>query len=642
MSIIAGIIRFTGEPVLTADLTAAAARMIEPGIGEAQFWANHGAGFVAKQKVVTLEDLAEQQPWVGCDGQWVLIHDGRIDNREELAQALGIHLHCDMVPDGQLLLLALERWGEAALPRLLGDFVFALWDIRQQRLLLARDQMGRRTLYYHHGNGFLAFANTYPALLALPCVPSRVDELGIADFLILNMHHPENTFYEQVRRLPKAHYANYDRNGLKLSRYWSPEPGKTVRLSNDEEYVEAAREHLERAVACRLRAKDGIAAQISGGLDSSAVATSCARLLAPNRLLAICSVPPEGMELPAPGPAWYNDERPYLAQIAPLHPNLDIQTASSREPHWIEQDPRAFFEVAGLPMRNISNIGWFLPGYEQVAHVGITVLLTGTLGNAAWSFDGVRSLSDMFRQGRWLRLVRELYLTGKRAPLGREWQYLLKKEVIRPQFSSALLRQLRRLRVREVEPWTGYSAINPAFAREIGLYERCRAAGHDADFAGTADGQGMMRSMLNRNEHGADITTALRSFTGIEQRTPLLDVRLIEFFLALPQEQFLKDGLSRRIARRALADRLPHTVLDKERIGMQNPEILHRLELLRPGFAAALRELRQSSLVSRCIDLPRLEQIVRDWPQQGMELWLTLPRAMNVAHFLRWTECGLV
>lgn len=640
MSAIAGIVRLTGEPVGEEDLAASARRMVEPGLLEASYWTQGGTGFVSRQAIVTSEDLAERQPWTSGDGQRVLIHDGHLYNREELAAALGLSLKEATVPDGWLLLHALERWGEAALPRLIGDFVFAWWDARRQRLLLARDQMGGRALYYHQGNGFLAFASSFRALLALPGVPRKVDELGVADFLILNKHHPVNTFYEDVRRLPRAHTAHFDRSGLKFQAYWALEAKPLLRLSGDDEYVEAAREHLERAVACRLRAHGRVAAQISGGLDSSAVAVTAARQLAPERLFAVCSVPPEGLALPPPEPAWYNDERPYLTEIAAQHPHLELHLASSLDPHWVESRPEAFFEAGGIPARNISNLGWFMPGFERVTQAGIKVLLTGELGNGAWSFDGLRSFSDMFRQGRWLRLARELYLTGKQAPFGWKWQRLLRTEIIRPQLPPALLHQIRRLRGREIEAWTGYSAINPAFARETGLLERCRKAGYDAGFVGARDGQGMMLEMLRRNENGADGSTALRAAFGIEQRNPLLDVRLIEFFLSLPQEQFLKDGLSRRLARRALADRLPRSVLEKEKIGKQNPEILHRLGQLRGSLMAEIGELRQSPLAARCIDLARLERIVREWPQQGMEVRLALPRALNVARFLRWTEQG--
>lgn len=638
MSAIAGIVRFAGEPVSAHDLAASSRRMMEPELLEAKFWSEKSAGLVVRQSLVTSEDMMERQPWMSGDGKRVLVLDGRIDNREQLAAALGIVLNKETVPDGWLLLQALERWGEAAPARLIGDFVFALWDAQKRRLLLARDQMGMRTLYYYQGRGFLAFASTYPALLDLPGVPNEVDELGIADFLVLNPHYPENTFYRNVHRLPPATTAIFDHGGLSFTTYWTAGSAPQLRLSCDEEYVEAAREQLERAVACRMRAKDAIASQISGGLDSSAVATTAARQLVPNRMFAVCSVPPEGMTLPPPTAAWYNDERPYLREIAALHPNLDIHLASSIEPHWIEKDPSVFFEAGGMPARNVTNIGWFMPGYDLVTQAGIKVLLSGQGGNPAWSYDGLRALSDLFKQGNWLHLGRELYLTGKRAPYGWDWKRLLSREVLRPRLPSALLRLRRRIKTGEAELWSAYSMINPAFAREIDLDERNRKAGHDMCFPGQQDSRTMMLAMLHKMEHGRDINTAIRTLTGIENRAPLCDIRLIDFFLSLPQQQFLQNGVSRRLARQALSDRLPASVLEKERIGMQNPEISYRMDALRSEMSAELAELAKIPLVARCIDLPRLEKTVRDWPTKGMEVTLALPRALNVARFLRWTK----
>lgn len=157
------------------------------------------------------------------------------------------------------------------------------------------------------------------------------------------MRHPVNTLYEGVSRVPKASCAVFDGNGLRINTYWDPTPTRQIRFPSDGEYVEAMREQLEQAVACRLRAKDGIASTMSGGLDSSAVAATAARLLMPNRLLAITSVPPEGMKLSPLSPAWYVDERPYVKAIAQMHPNMDLVLASSDEPHWIETDPTPFF-----------------------------------------------------------------------------------------------------------------------------------------------------------------------------------------------------------------------------------------------------------------------------------------------------------
>ncbi|HXU94723.1 MAG TPA: hypothetical protein VFP33_13815, partial [Gallionella sp.] len=161
MSVIAGLIRFDGMPAHVEELALAAGRLNSPGLGEPAYWAEGGAALLIRQRIVTREDLAERQPLGGGGGKRVLVYDGRLDNREEIAAALGVRLNGETVPDGHLLLAALERWGEQALPRLIGDFALALWDKENRKLLLARDQMGRRTLYYHHGGNFVAFATTY-------------------------------------------------------------------------------------------------------------------------------------------------------------------------------------------------------------------------------------------------------------------------------------------------------------------------------------------------------------------------------------------------------------------------------------------------------------------------------------------------
>ncbi|MFY9259503.1 MAG: asparagine synthase-related protein [Gallionella sp.] len=638
MSAIAGIVRFSGEPLSIADLLPAAQRMNAVGIHAPQFWIQDGVGLVVRQRWMTPEDVAEQQPWVGGGGHLVLVYDGRLDNREEVAAALGISLNADIVPDGLLLLKALERWGEAALSKLIGDFALALWDRQTQQLLLARDRMGGRTLYYYQGAGFIAFASTYLALMALPNVPNKIDELGIADFLVLNPHHPENTFYQHIRRVPAAHTATFTRQGLALSSYWTARPARELRLSSDQEYVEAAREQLDRAVACRMRARTPIAAAISGGLDSSAVASTAARLQPSQTLFTTCSVPPEGAELPPENAIWYNDERPYVTQIAAQYPNMDLHLVSSTQLHPLENHSEPLFEAGGIPSRNITNIGWFMPAYQQAADAGIQVFLTGEGGNAAWSWDGLRNLTTLLRQGRWFEFARELYITGQRAPWGFNTATLLRREILQPLLPPSILRLRHPWRAQDTQPWSGYSAVHPDFAREIQLYERSRAAGHDVCFHGEADGLAQRLTMLHRIEHGRETAAMLRNLTGVEFRAPLQDSRLVEFCLAIPAAQFLKDGVPRRLPRLALADRLPASVLSKDRIGRQNPEILTRLAATRADLLTEIAQLAQIPLVVRCIDLDRLANIVQTWRTDNQEVTLVLPRTLNVARFLRWHE----
>ncbi len=631
MSVIAGLIRFSQAPVYAQELETAAARLHAPRVGEPTYWVEDSAGLLLRQRIATPEDMFERQPWIGGGGKLVLVYDGRIDNREELAAALCIALNDGVVPDGRLLLLALERWGEAALPRLIGDFALALWDKQNHRLLLARDQMGGRSLFYHQGAGFVAFATTYPALLGLPGVPKTVDERVIADLLISNNHHPEQTFYAGIHRVPSASFAVFDGKGSRINRYWTPEPKRQLRLSSDEEYAEAMREQLDRAVSCRLRAKGQVASMMTGGLDSSAVAATAARLLAPNRLVTVTSVPPEGMELPALR-GWYNDERPFASAIAALHPNMDMRLVSTLEPHWIETDPAHYFAAGGMPIRNASNLGWLVPGLEMIAAEDITVLLNGEGGNGAWSWNGLRVLNKLFRQGRWISLARELHLTGRHRPYGMNWKSLLRSEVLQHLKPTVI-----KHRGHSSEEWAGYSAINPEFAREIDLVDRCHQDGNNLLRRNPADGLDQRVYMLGRIGRRGEAEAVQRALTGVEARAPLLDIRLLEFCLSIPQEQFLKDGIPRRLTRSALADRLPPLVLENRLLGKQNPEIMQRMGRGRANLIDELEELKQIPLAARCLDLPRLVTIVRDWPDD-MQVTLALPCALNVGRFLRWAE----
>ncbi|MGZ8999300.1 MAG: hypothetical protein ACXW2T_10655, partial [Allosphingosinicella sp.] len=128
---------------------------------ESAQWSDGARVAIGRRIYRTLpEDVWDRAVRVGGDGRLALAADVRLDNRDELAGDLGIGpVDLRSLCDSDLLLRALERWDEGAVDRLVGDFAFALWDGGRQRLLLARDFIGRRPLHYHHGRGFFAFAS---------------------------------------------------------------------------------------------------------------------------------------------------------------------------------------------------------------------------------------------------------------------------------------------------------------------------------------------------------------------------------------------------------------------------------------------------------------------------------------------------
>ena len=165
------------------DARDSCARMLSAlqpyGIHHKGMWAE-GAIALGRTLYRTLpEDRYDRQPLQVADGSAVLVADLRLDNRSELIADLGLGGSAATMADSDILARAWEAWGEACVPRLIGDFAFIVWDARRDLLFGARDPLGRRPLFYHHARGFAAVSSMPKGLLALPEIP-RADPVGVA------------------------------------------------------------------------------------------------------------------------------------------------------------------------------------------------------------------------------------------------------------------------------------------------------------------------------------------------------------------------------------------------------------------------------------------------------------------------------
>jgi len=168
----------------------------------------------------TPESLSETLPFIHAETGCAITADLRLDNRDELIAALGLDAKDRVIGDGEIILHAYLRWGEDCPARLLGDFAFAIWDPRGRKLFCARDQMGMKQLIWHRTQGRLfAFASEPRAVLLAEGVPKRINEGRIADFLenYLEGIDYTSTFFEEVFRLPPAHYLTVSADRFDLS-----------------------------------------------------------------------------------------------------------------------------------------------------------------------------------------------------------------------------------------------------------------------------------------------------------------------------------------------------------------------------------------------------------------------------------------
>src|SRR5262249_16129378 len=146
--------------------------------------------------------------------------------------------------DQALMMAAFERWGEQAPDRLQGDFGFAVWQPRRQRLILASDGHGTVPLFHCRTDRFVAVSTNPMALLALNGVPRDLDPMALAAQISARTVGGDRTIYRAIRRLPRAAVAVLDRTTSRCSPYWQPRRRPTLRLKSDDDYVEAGREVL--------------------------------------------------------------------------------------------------------------------------------------------------------------------------------------------------------------------------------------------------------------------------------------------------------------------------------------------------------------------------------------------------------------
>ncbi len=218
-----------------------------------------------------------QEDGIKTNNDLVLMFLGRIDNIRYLSGKL--NMPGDST-DIDLVFRAYELFGENCPEHLIGDFSFAIFDKKRQKLLLAKDQVGVKPLFYLLKENCLFFATTIADLISLLKKKEPLNQKYIAKELLSYQQEVEDTFYESVKRLKPAHTLVFDsKHELQISRYWDLAPIDLSHLKTDQEIYTLLLKTLEEAITCRIRKSHRVGCQLSGGMDSSAIAVLLSRLM---------------------------------------------------------------------------------------------------------------------------------------------------------------------------------------------------------------------------------------------------------------------------------------------------------------------------------------------------------------------------
>jgi asparagine synthase (glutamine-hydrolysing) len=562
-----------------------------------------------------------------------LVADVRLDNRPELVAHLGLaRADHARLPDAALLFESLLKWGDDAVNHWVGEFAFAFWDGAKQQLLLGRDILGLRPLYFHRGKDFFAFASMPSGLHALEDVPYDFDPEFMAERLALIPHVGPRSFFKDIERVESAHIVRVTREGVQAYKYWTP-PSPSASAARPKDYEEGLRNVLDEAVTAQLRGTgDVVASQLSGGLDSSTVTATAARLLPAGKVIAFTAVPRAGFAGRTP-PGTIASEAELAAATARLYPNIEhvlVENACGSPLDGL--DPGFLYHQQ--PTANLSNWVWGRSINRAARDRGANTLFKGGLGNLTISYSGLELLPFLLANGRLVKLAQYVFQLARHGmPL-----LALGAQTVGPFVPAPMWRTLRRIGGRSVGPMS-YSAVSHPQSAELQRKGNARTF----DLAGRPRRDPYeTRLWAYSQADGGNSYKGILAEYGLSVRDPTGDKRVIEYSLATPVEEFVRGGVPRSLARRAFADRLPPEVTASKVRGYQAADWHEGLDRARADVELEVASIARCAEAAGALDIGWLKDAVDSWSDDGWDRFevrdryrLGLLRGISAGHFMR-------
>jgi asparagine synthase (glutamine-hydrolysing) len=595
MSMQAGIWHFDQAPIAPSQIAAFEQSLAQHGPDGRGEHAEDGLSLLYRAYYITAEDALEVQPIHSRKGHRVL-WDGRLDNREELLHALD-RKSVDLPTNAELAAATFDYWGTDCFPRLIGDWAMTVWGWRQSHIILARDYIGIRKLYYLRTPKSL-FWSTNLATLVL----HSGEEFTLCDeyFAGYFVSHPEPhlTPYAEILAVPPGAYVEVTPERVHVRRYWSFAHLKSLRYKSDAEYEEHFRQLFRQSLRRRMRTAYPILADLSGGLDSSSIVCMAYDLLKRGEANAtINTLSYYSLDEPS------GDERPYFETVEAhiCKTGTHLQTANCRSglnplPDEYFTPLPGFFDSAIEAGQRLARATAGQDNRVHLAGLGGDELLGGVQNPvpqlASWLWN--LNLPTYWEQLQAWSLQRKVPLWTL---LGRSIVALMPLGVRARLDASA-----------EAPSW-----LRAAFAARYKARERkLRAVRTWRDYLpGPGSPDSGYLTLASTLQGG------VLSFTGVARQMalPYYDRDLVEFLLAIPDEQLLRAKQRRSLMRRALKGIVPDAVLFRKTKWLGRREAA--LELI--DAATALETLLpETAIGERYIDVARVLEDI-DKLRQGKE-----------------------
>lgn len=617
-----------GVPIREDLLSDMRDRLVHRGPDNGSNWvkSDRRVGMAHRRLSIIDASHSADQPMVSADGVLRIVFNGEIYNYIELRQELS-QLGSTFVTqsDTEVLLEALRVWGEAALQKLNGMFAFVLWNEATRKLLVARDRFGEKPLFIGRGAfGTVAFASEIKAILAHPLFSCEVNSKSLERYGYGQWYEDDSaTFFECVERLPPAHAAWYQENGVEIKRwrYWTPDYTNIDTSLSPRDAVERFSELMERSVKLRLRADVSVGSSLSGGLDSSVIVG----LLAQERGLS--GFQQNTFSACFPLDPTMSEDREIEAVVNhtgvnsfSVVPNPTRLAEESLLLHWHQEEP---FLSASIYLQ------WCVARLAR--QNGTTVLLDGQGADellAGYQFYYRQRQLDMLDQKKSKLAFRDTSKFNRRLKSASA-QY----EDSQRRFNSSV----------------GYSVD------ELKSLERTLpAVSHYPYEAGVAPAQPGFR--LRRTLSEALLYNSLPMLLRYadrnsmafsrESRLPYLDYDLVDFCISLPDEYYVRNGWQKWVLRQSAGRTIPQSIRWRaDKVGYAAPLDHWLRKELREWGEERVKDSRLQGVPgynSRSIDALWSEHQAglanNSW---ALWRWISLSEWMNI-HHMGWWRSGTI
>jgi asparagine synthase (glutamine-hydrolysing) len=583
---IAGIYSALGEPVDGSKLDAMGKRLGHRGPDAGGTAQTVEMGMVHRRlKIIDLSDQANQ-PMQDREHGLIIVYNGEVYNYVELRKELEKrNRQFKTASDTEVILNAYLEWGLDCLRFFNGMFAFALWDKTKQRLFCARDRLGVKPFYYYWNRKWFAFASEIKALLCLPYVSVKANEIAIHDYLAMGLaDHGDDTFFGGIEKLPSGSYLVVDAEGIRIRKYWDFEVSSHVtRRAGFFQEAEQVRTLLTDAVQLRLRSDVPVGSCLSGGIDSTSIVCLINAFIAPEHKKRIGDYQ---KTYSAVFPNTALDESSYIQEVI---------ASTNAEAKRVEPSPWGFLdELNDLlwhqeePFTSSSVYAqWSV--FRAVRESKVKVVLDGQ--GADEQLCGYRKFAYFFfrelaKRGWYRRMFRESLLFLK--------NFMYFRDV---DFRNSLryfptLSKWYGISTITKEGWEHQGAQRPLIGYLGSLAQRIK--------------QDLTKYSLPALLRYEDKNSMAFS---VESRTPYLDFRLVEYLAGLPLDAKVGHGWPKYILRQAMKGIIPESIrLRKDKLAFDTPQDSWIRTHWKDTF---IRAYRANGLLNEFVDRQKLlEQFV--------------------------------